>query len=199
MKNLFNKYGKKRVLSILVVIAILIVGGGTYAFISANTNDNKEKTTAVAKKDSTKKKEVAKKKDPAKKDKDEKQTEADKKTDEVKTVEEQQVTPEAPAESTPVPVPAPTPTPAPVPAPTPAPTPAPAPAPVLCPGGRYPEQSCDVFIDHPSMVPSDGVFYLTEDEAWNAGLAQMRAGINNGFDSASVQFNGYDRWINIFH
>lgn len=72
--------------------------------------------------------------------------------------------------------------------------------PVLCPGGRYPEKACNISISHPSLVPSNGVYYDTEEEAWNVGDALGRAGKITGFDETSVTFNDESvKWIIIFH
>ena len=70
---------------------------------------------------------------------------------------------------------------------------------VLCPGGRYPEKACDVIISVPT-VGSDGVYYNTEDEAWNVGDAKGMAGEISGFNVYKVTYNnGSEKWIWISH
>lgn len=71
-------------------------------------------------------------------------------------------------------------------------------APVACPTGEDPSLPCDyIFPGQP--VGSDGVYYNSHDDAWNAGMIYMEAN-NNGFDCTTVDLNdGSQKWILLYH
>lgn len=66
----------------------------------------------------------------------------------------------------------------------------------LCPGGRYPNKSCDTIISHPSILSeSTGVLYDSPEAAENAGAQYMESS-NDGYDIDSVLFNDNSRkWV----
>ena len=72
---------------------------------------------------------------------------------------------------------------------------------VLCPGGWYPEKTCDTIVSHPSILEaSTGVIYDTEEDAYAVGYQMGKNGEIPGFDVTSIEYNdGTKKWVLEIH